>query len=210
VHTYVEGDTLRFSTRTASLSIRAGDYATVRNVNGDTHRLTVQHEDGRILTYDPNRLYGVNIYREETRLFSVGDRVQFKQPFRDRDVANAKLGTILAVSGTGIRIKIDGREKPVAFTFEEYRHLDYGYAVTSYSSQGLTARRVILDVDCDQPGGVSNRVAYTALSRGVEAAVIYTNDAEALPRVLDRDNSHRSAIEPPQRHRQAHGPTQNP
>jgi ATP-dependent exoDNAse (exonuclease V) alpha subunit len=89
----------------------------------------------------------------------------------------------------------------VAFTFNEYRHLDYGYAVTSYSGQGLTARRVILDVDCDQPGGVSNRVAYTALSRGEDAAIIYTNDAEALPRVLARDNSHRSAIDPTERKR---------
>ena len=48
-----------------------------------------------------------------------------------------------------MEIKLDsGRE--VRFNLEENRHLDYGYAVTSHSSQGATADRVLIHVDSEQ------------------------------------------------------------
>jgi ATP-dependent exoDNAse (exonuclease V) alpha subunit len=138
----------------------------VVSVDDQAHRITVRHENGRNLTYDPNRLYGVNIYREDTRHFAVGERVQFKQTFRDVGIANGELGVIQAMSGSTMRVKT-AAGRTVSFRLKDYRHLDYGYAVTSYSGQGLTDRRVILDIDTDQRGAVSNRVAFAALSRGV-------------------------------------------
>jgi ATP-dependent exoDNAse (exonuclease V) alpha subunit len=140
------GDTLRYSTTSASLGFKSGDYATVVSVDDQAHRITVRHEDGRNLTYDPNRLYGVNVYREETGHFAVGERVQFKQPFRDHGIANGELGVIQVLSGSTMRVKT-AAARTVSFRLKDYRHLDCGYAVTSYGGQGLTDRRVILDID---------------------------------------------------------------
>jgi hypothetical protein len=39
-------------------------------------------------------LHGVTLYRETERAFSVGDRVQFTVPNRERNIANRELGTI--------------------------------------------------------------------------------------------------------------------
>ena len=86
----------------------------------------------------------------------------------------------------------------VAFTLEAHPHFDYGYAVTSHSSQGQTADRVLVDVDTAGLGEqlVNRRLAYVAVSRGRYDAQIYTNDKGQLGEALSREVSHRSAIEP--------------
>jgi ATP-dependent exoDNAse (exonuclease V) alpha subunit len=79
----------------------------------------------------------------------------------------------------------------------ERRHLDYGYAVTSHSSQGQTAGRVLVHVETDRASEklVNQRLAYVAVSRGQYDARIYTDGKVKLARALDRDVSHRSALE---------------
>jgi hypothetical protein len=50
--------------------------------------------------------------------------------------------------------------------FFEHPHLDYGYAVTSHSSQGQTADRVLIHVDTEKSELlVNNRFAYVSVSR---------------------------------------------
>jgi hypothetical protein len=72
------------------------------------------------------------------------------------------------------------------------------HAVTSYSSQGQTADRVLVHIDLDRAGEalVNQRLAYVAVSRGRYDAQIYTNDQTRLAETLDRNISHRAAIEP--------------
>jgi ATP-dependent exoDNAse (exonuclease V) alpha subunit len=140
----------------------------------------------------------VTIFREADRVFAVGDRVQFTAPFRDRHVANRELGTVERLDASGrVRVRLESGRR-VAFSLEAYPHLDYGYAVTSHSSQGQTADRVLVDVDTATLGAqlVNRRLAYVAVSRGRYDAQIYTNDISELPGALSRDIAHRSAIEP--------------
>src|ERR1700686_2903549 len=84
------------------------------------------------------------------------------------------------------------------FNKRENPHIDYGYAVTSHSSQGQTADRVLIHIDTEQGGEklVNRRLAYVAVSRGRYDAQIYTNDKTSLAQGLGRDVSHRSAMEP--------------
>src|SRR5260370_35053738 len=70
--------------------------------------------------------------------------------------------------------------------------------MTSHSSQGQTADRVLVHVDTEQAGEklVNRRLAYVALSRGRHDAQVYTNDKDHLTEQLSRDVSHRSAMGP--------------
>ena len=73
-------------------------------------------------------------------------------------------------------------------------HLDHGYAVTSHSSQGQTADRVLVHVDTEQSARlVNSRLAYVSVSRGRYDAAIYTNDKGELARDLSRDVSQPTA-----------------
>ena len=122
----------------------------------------MRRENGEQVSYDPRRLHGVTLYREIERAFSQGDRVKFTAPNREQHIANRDLGTIEKIGESGkLQVLLDsGRE--VAFNIKENPHLDYGYAVTSRSSQGQTADRVLVHVDTEQAGDVWRMWRYRA------------------------------------------------
>jgi conjugative relaxase-like TrwC/TraI family protein len=194
---YEAGDIVRYSRGSKAVGIEAGEYARVAAVDREKNLLTVRREDGQLLTYNPGRLHGVSVYRETDREFSVGDRVQFTAPCRDEHIANRQLGTLQRIdSGGNLQIRMDsGRD--VQFNLREHPHLDYGYAVTSHSSQGATADRVLIHVNTEQAHEnlINSRLAYVSVSRARFDAQIYTNDAGQLGHQLNRDVSKQSAME---------------
>ena len=77
-----------------------------------------------------------------------GDRIQFTATNRELGVSNRDLGAIQRIDGTHIDVKMDGeKERSVSFDAAKMQHFDHGYAVTSHSSQGLTADRVLVNMD---------------------------------------------------------------
>jgi hypothetical protein len=147
------------------LGIEPGEYARVEQVDVRENRITIERENGDHQSYDPHRLAGVAVYQEVERSFSEGDRVQFTAPSKDLHLSNRELGTIEKINDGGdVQIRMDsGRE--VAFNIREHPHLDHGYAVTRYSSQGQTARRVLIHVDTEKSELlVNNRFAYVSVS----------------------------------------------
>jgi ATP-dependent exoDNAse (exonuclease V) alpha subunit len=138
------------------------------------------------------------VYREEPRSFAVGDRIQFTAPANDLKIANRELGMVESIGQDGqMRLKMDGG-RDVELDPREHPHLDHGYAVTSHSSQGQTAERVLIHVDTELAAKDlhNSRMAYVAVSRGAEDAQLYTNDREKLPEALGHDVSHESAHTP--------------
>jgi ATP-dependent exoDNAse (exonuclease V) alpha subunit len=207
---------VRYAKGSKTHNIEPGEYARVAEVDRKHNQITIERENVEQITYDPRRLQGVTLYRETEREFAEGDRVQFTAPSKDLHVANRQLGTIEQITDEGeLAIRTDSG-RVVAFNIEEHPHLDYGYAVTSHSSQGQTADRVLIHVDTEEGEQLVNaRMAYVSVSRGRYDAEIYTNDKSELAHDLSRDVSQRSAIEPGQEHQpgepgheHAHGPGQ--
>jgi conjugative relaxase-like TrwC/TraI family protein len=194
---YETGDIIRYTRGSKAVGVEAGEYVRVTGIERQKNLLTVERANGREVTYDPDRLHGVSVYREAEREFSVGDRVQFTAPYRDEHIANRQLGTVQQVDSEGnLQIRMDsGRD--VHLNVREHPHLDYGYAVTSHSSQGATADRVLVHVDTEQAHErlVNSRLAYVSVSRARYDAQIYTNDAGNLGNELSRDVSKQSAME---------------
>lgn len=179
-----------------SAHFRRGEYATVVSGDKATNLLTVRRADGTEAAFDPRRLKAVSVYLEETRTFAVGDRIRFTAGHPDKRVPNQELGTIAAMTLGQIRIKLDSG-RSVAFATKDFPHLDHGYAVTSYSSQGQTAGRVILMIDTTRghENLVNQRLAYVALSRAMYDACVYTDDVGRMRLNVARLVSNRSAIE---------------
>jgi len=166
-------------------------------VDSDQNLLTVQRGDCDDIIYDPRRLQGVNVYREEEREFSAGDRIQFTAPYKDEHIANRQLGTIKQIDADGnLQIRLDSG-RTVDLKLQKHPHPDYGYVVTSHSGQGTTADRVLVHVDTGNTHErlINSRLAYVAVSRGRYDAQIYTNDATSLGDELSREVSHTAALE---------------
>jgi ATP-dependent exoDNAse (exonuclease V) alpha subunit len=199
---YNPGDVLRYSRGSKETGIGKGEYARVKSVDAPNNRLTVERKSGEEVSYDPRRQQGVSVYREQERAFSVGDRVQLTAPYPDLKLANRELGTVEGIGQDGrISLKMDGGrpgDRLVELDSVKNPHLDHGYAVTSHSSQGQTADRVLIHADTELGAKdlLNNRMAYVAVSRGAYDAQIFTNDREKLGAALGHDVSHSSAHAP--------------
>ncbi len=194
---YKPDDVVRYTKGSKAVGIKPGEYARVERANEKENLVVVKRENGEQVSYDPRRLHGVTLYKETERSFSEGDRVQFTAPNRRQHIANRELGTIGHIDARGnLQIRLDSG-CTVAFNVEENPHLDHGYAVTSHSSQGQTADRVLVHVDTERAGEklINRRLAYVAVSRGRYDVQLYTNDKGDLAEQLSRDASHRSAME---------------
>ncbi|WP_158941369.1 MobF family relaxase [Granulicella sp. S190] len=207
---YQPADVLYYTRGSKELGIERGTYATVVSTDPKANQLTVEREDGQHVTYDPKRLHGIAAYREITRDFAEGDRLQFTVSKPDMDIKNRDLGTVEQIHGTNMTVRMDGdKARTLTFNASEMRHFDHGYAVTSHSSQGLTTDRVLVNMDTKaHPELINTRFAYVSVSRASEDARIYTNDATTLAERLSTDISKASAVEVarPNSETQAHQP----
>jgi conjugative relaxase-like TrwC/TraI family protein len=195
---YEVGDILRYSRASKETGIGKGHYAQVRSIDAASNRLTVRLQDGTERTYDPRRLRGVSIFRDEVRRFSVGDRIQFTAPANDLKIANRELGVIAGIEDAGrLTLKMDSRHS-LEIDPHKHPHLDYGYAMTSHASQGQTANRVLIHVDTELATKdlLNRRMAYVSVSRGAHDAQLFTNDRDKLPTALGQDVSKQTANSP--------------
>ncbi len=201
---YQVGDVVRYARGSTQLGIEPGEYARVAGIDHARNLIAIERENGETQTYDPRRLQGVTVYTEGQRSISEGDRVQFTAPSRDLHIANRDLGSVERVDGNGdMKVRADSG-RTVEFNIREHPHLDYGYAVTSHSSQGQTADRVLIHVDSGRGEQLLNsRMAYVSVSRGRFDAQIYTNDKNEIAHDLSRETSKRTAIQ------QEHEPAQS-
>jgi conjugative relaxase-like TrwC/TraI family protein len=193
---YNLGDILRYQRGSKELGIEKASYAEVIAIRPKENLLTIQKSDGAQVTYDPSRLHGINAYREIERTFALGDRLTFTAPNRELGVANRDLGTVEQIGPDGhLSIRMNSGRN-VSFNPKQMRHFDHGYAVTSHSSQGLTADRVLVNIDTNaHPELINTRFAYVSVSRAAQDAQIFTNAAASLSANLSHAVSKTSAVE---------------
>jgi len=158
--------------------------------------LTVEKSTGELTNYDPRRLTGVSVYQEVVLEFSAGDRIQFSAPDKSLGVANRELAVIESVASDGLITARLDNDRRVQFDAQQHRHFDHGYAVTSHSSQGLTAERVLVNADTGvHPDLLNSRFGYVSISRASHEATLYSNDMIKLNPQLSADVSKTSAME---------------
>lgn len=191
---YQPGDVIRYAKQNKSLDVRAGDYATVTAADDAT--ITVRSNE-RVFTHHPQQAAGVQLFTTEKRSFAVEERIQFNQPWRERAIANRDLATITHLDENGnVRAKLDSG-RSVGWNLKEMPHVDYGYALTSYSSQGQTVNRVLINVatqDSRVQQLVDQTLAYVATSRPRYDARIFTDDAKSLGNALSRAHENTTAL----------------
>lgn len=193
---YVPGeDVVRYNRGSKVYGVHAGEYGRVLNATHGDNTIAVKLESGREITYNPERLSGVSVYKEATRSFAEGDRIQFRAPFAEAKVKNSELGTIRQIADKNFTVALAGN-RVVTFDSDKFRHLDHGYAVTSYSAQGKTMDRVLVNAETTETDLLLNqRMAYVAVSRARLDARVYTDSTADLGGALNRSKDKEMALE---------------
>ena len=194
-YNYEAGDVIRFTRGSKQFAISKGAYAHVEKVDRDANILTLETGDGRRVQYNPVRLFGVEVFREEQRVLSRGDRIQFRAPDRALGVANGDFATIKTIDAHRTVLCLDnGKELSVAS--DRLRHIDHGYASTSHSAQGATVDRVIVDIDTRlSPELVNRKQFYVSISRARNALAVFTDDHARLRFAVSRQREKSTALQ---------------
>jgi conjugative relaxase-like TrwC/TraI family protein len=201
---YQEGDVIRLAGNRAQQrqGLERDSYVTVEGVNHKGKFLTLRTDKGRKIEASPVRWkdrdkVAAEVYTPEKRTLAAGDRLQFRRPDNRRDIANGEFATVVSIGSQKARIRFEGKEpRELTIPTDALRHVDYGYTVTSFSSQGSTVDKVIVNDDSMRGARLVNREQeYVSVSRARIDARIYTDDAKVLRRAVARDPRKAIALE---------------
>ncbi len=191
--TYQPGLAVRFEKDYRSLGVRRGDTAQVERVFSEA--LSVMLADGTHRTMSPRRLSGKgwSVGTLEELDVAVGDRVRFTGTNIRANYRNGERGVVEGLGADALTVRRpDG--SILSLARDQALSLDYSYAVTGHSAQGLDASRVILDQDT-RSRTTSRRSFYTDLTRARQAAVVTTDSMDRLAQRVNVDGAKVAALE---------------
>ncbi|MGA8026624.1 MAG: AAA family ATPase [Bryobacteraceae bacterium] len=199
--TYNVDDVVRFGKAVGCLGVASGDYGRVLSRDAEADLVTLQvGAAGREVKYDPRRAFGVEIFTAEKRWFAEGERIQLTRPWKERKgkkVANRELGTIEKLDGAGnAHVKLDSG-RTVDWRLSAMPHVDYAYAMTSYSLQSKTGERTLLQIDTGDSRIrtlLDKCLLYVGASRGSRELLVFTDDKECL--LSEHSPANRLALKP--------------
>jgi conjugative relaxase-like TrwC/TraI family protein len=193
LETYHPGLTIRFEKDYRTLGARRGDTAQVEEVFAGAMTLTLP--DGAHRRMSPQRLNGRGwtLGVVEELEVAVGERVRFTGTNPHAGYRNGERGVVEKVSSNSLVIRgTDGSEVHLARDLAI--SLDYGYAATGHSAQGLDASRVILERDT-QSRTTNRRSFYTDLTRARDSAVLVTDSQAQLGQRVRSSRSKAAALD---------------
>lgn len=184
---YDVGDAIRFERGYSSLGVEKGEHFTV-NAIADTYLVLHADKSNKTMKFSPLNLSdkGFTVGRIEQREIATGEWVKFTTTKKEGNFTytNGERAWVELLNKEEMTIKtVTGKE--IAIKTQEILPLDYAYASTGHSAQGLGAKRVLMEKDS---GSITTnqRSFYTDLTRAKEEVRVYTNDAKALPVAINR------------------------
>jgi len=125
------------------------------------------------------------IDQERKLQLAVGDKIVFtKNEYKEYDVRNGERATVIKLGGIlkphHITVETEDKRK-LEIDTRKYKHIDYGYALTTYKAQGQTYSKVVVDADTSAGPALNDmRNQYVNITRARDSVKIYTDDKDAL------------------------------
>ncbi|WP_217621312.1 AAA family ATPase [Pantoea cypripedii] len=126
------------------------------------------------------RRENVAVFEQAEREFSVGEKVRLTATDRERNLRASDMATVTGMTDEGA-ILLNTGDRTLSLDpagSHADRHIDYGYAVTTYSSQGTSIPYVIALVGAEQGRQFMAALdsTYVAFSRAAEHLQVYADD----------------------------------
>lgn len=119
-----------------------------------------------------------------SRELAINDKIMFLKNDKDLGVKNGQVGYIKNIIGNDIWLETDN--KVLKVDVDEYKYLDYGYAMTVHKAQGQTVDKAFVHINTDQKKLNSRNSYYVDISRAKYDVKIYTNDKERLYKAVSK------------------------
>jgi ATP-dependent exoDNAse (exonuclease V) alpha subunit len=149
--------------------------------------MIVSLPDGTHRTMSPRRLSGKgwSLGVVEDLEVAAGERVRFTGTDSSAGYRNREHGVVEEISADALAVRrSDG--STVRLARDRVLSVDYSYAVTGHSAQGLDVSRVVLEKDTHSRT-THRRAFYTDLTRARDAAVVVTDSMGQLAKRVRSD-----------------------
>lgn len=169
--------------------IRSALYEVVDNA-GNT--LTLRDRDGTLRTISPTQHRKMSVYKPYQMDVGQGDMIRVTRNNASLDLANGDLLTVRNVTPDSIELT-DGN-RIIDLPRAAMMHMEPGYVSTVHGSQGLTADRVLGNIDTPSKT-VADDWFYVLISRAKNEVSIFTDKANKLPDAVARKSIKHAAIQ---------------
>jgi conjugative relaxase-like TrwC/TraI family protein len=169
--------------------IKRGVQYEIDSISPSKNQIVLRDPERKLHTINPAEFPKFSAYEREDIELAVGDWVRMTRNNSKLRIANGERYQVEKITPDTLHFS-----NGVSLPRGERLHLQYGYAMTVHSAQGLTKDRVIIDVDTKSL--TSNRaVFYVAISRPRRELSMYTDDRTALPQTVAREPKKYAALE---------------
>lgn len=139
-----------------------------------------------------------SVFEQAQLSLAKGDKVRVTHNGFDKDKKRLNNGDVLDVvrvsKAEGLVLR-NPKSKNTYTLGHDFGHLAYGHCVTSHAAQGKTADLVFIHQPAASFAASNARQFYVSVSRGREAAYVYTDDKPGLLEEASRLGNRMSAIE---------------
>jgi conjugative relaxase-like TrwC/TraI family protein len=139
---------------------------------------------------------GIDVPKEMN--LAVGDIIVFTQndyqKYPDNEIRNGQRVKITNIKDTEITYKNEAGKEFIIDT-KKYNYIDYGYAMTTYKSQGQTFNKVVVDADTSISSLNDMRNAYVQITRCRDDIKIYTDDKESFVELAKERNVEKDTMD---------------
>lgn len=142
------------------------------------NRLIVKDNSGQQIEFNPKSCSKISVYNLEKQEFSIGDRVKITRNDAKLDVTNGDEFVVKNFDDS--YIVLDNGVRQIKMECDKAMHIMPAYCTTVHSAQGMTADRVMYNLDSSSMTTQSDNF-YVGISRAKSAIDIFTDDMKSLP-----------------------------
>ena len=200
INAYQKNDIIKFNKSYKTNNIIQDRYyqITAKDIKRNNIYLTDQITKQQIV-WNPAKIAGtrrgvVEIYKQETREFSIGEKINFTRGFTKYNIVNSEIAEIKNIPDKSIILKINNKEIEISKDNPILNHIDYGYGYTVHRAQGKTVDNVIAVLESYRISLTTQKSFYVEISRARHNATLIVDNKEEIITKLEKTTGEKISI----------------
>jgi len=178
LHTECEGKDIRVRKEYKQLGLAAGETLKLEKVYPESGNLKLKKEDGTEITVRHDKFKNFDIGESKELNVAEGERLRVTgNGFLDNEILKHSRAEIEEIKGDIMYLRFDDGKK-IGLDMKKPQELDYGYAGTGHTHQGMTGERVYLVYKLKDY--LEKRHFYTDLTRTKDMIKVFAEDLMTL------------------------------
>ena len=187
---YQKGDYIEFGKAIPRFAIKEAGRYRVKHVDAKFNRVVLENEKGKETVIRPEELNKsdakfTSVYTKEEIKIAEGEKLRWtkisQNPELKKHIKNGAEFKITKIGKKYITLEHNkGQSLQLKITDPHLNHIDYAYASTVYSAQGLTSKRVLAILESSHPKLTTQRMALVSLTRAKSYISIITDSIKKL------------------------------